>query len=81
LCGPDSSKALCGGLLLIIKPSFSFFGFPFGPCYLAGVMEKMEKLGDGCFQKNGMPTTTLKKKQKKRKKRLSYMPSDYTQTN
>lgn len=66
LCGPDSSKALCGGLLLIIKPSFSFFGFPFRPCYLAGVMEKMENLGGGLFPKKWNAYYYFEKKQKKK---------------
>lgn len=40
-------KLFVEGFLLMIKPSFSFFCFPFLPCYLAGVMGKTEKWGGG----------------------------------
>jgi hypothetical protein len=59
-------KALCGGLLLIIKPSFRIFAFLFIRATWQVSWGKWKN--GGCFQKKiGMPTTTsLKKKTEKK---------------
>jgi hypothetical protein len=54
LCGPDSTKALCGGLFTDHKAKLLFFFFAFLFCRATWQVswEKRKKwLGGGCFQK------------------------------
>jgi len=53
------------GILLIIKPSFSFLLLSFSSVLPGRCHGKNRKMG--VFPKNGMPTTTLKKKTGKKK--------------